>query len=348
MKLIRPQSVTTAMLTTTNIIEAAPAEWSSITTYASGAQVGITSGYTVTLYQSLAAANTGNSPATSPAWWTAIGTTYAEYDSAAVYGLGDRVINLTDHHVYESAQAANTGHALTDAAWWIDAGATNRWAMFDTTNGTTTAHPSSIDVTLAMSSRIDGIALLNVSASTVQVILTDATDGVVYNQTQSLTSTTGIDDWYSYLFDEVVRRRDVTFYDLPPYGSLTVQIIIDGGGSAVECGTCILGLVRQIGGTSYGAGVGINDYSRKETDVFGNYSITERAFSKRGDFRVTIENTDLDEIVRILAAYRATPIVYDGTGIYGSTLVFGFYKNFSVEIAYPTKSFCTLEVEGLT
>jgi hypothetical protein len=345
MTIIRPKTIDDTALVSSNIIESAPAEWSILTTYASGDQVAVTAGTNVALYQSLAAANTGNDPATSLTWWESVGAIHTPYDSAAVYAAGDRVVDLAGHRIYESAFDANTGNVLTDVAWWIDAGATNRWAMFDTVNGTLTTHPEQIDVTVQPVGMVDALALLNLDAATVRVIV----NGGVYDQTITLTSTSGIDNWYAYLFSEVVRRSDVTFYDLPPYASPSIEVIIDGGGGAAQCGTMVVGLSRNLGGTQYGATVGIDDFSRKETDDFGNYTVVPRAFRRRGDFKFMFDNTDLDEIVRLLSLYRATPIIYDATsGLYGSALVFGFYKSFDVEIAYPTKSLCTLSTEGLT
>jgi hypothetical protein len=345
MTIIRPKTIDDTALVSSNIIEVAPAEWSILTTYASGDQVAVTAGTNVALYQSLAAANLANDPASSLDWWESIGSIHTPYDSAAVYAQGDRVIDLDGHRIYESAFDANTGNVLTDQAWWIDAGATNRWAMFDTVNGTLTTHPEQIDVTVMPVGMVDALALLNLDASTVRVIV----NGGAYDQTVNLTSTSGIDDWYAYMFSEVVRRSDVTFYDLPPYASPSIEVIIDGGGGAAQCGTMVVGLSRRLGGTQYGAGLGIDDFSRKETDQFGNYLLTERAFRRRGDFKFMFKNTDLDEIVRLLSLYRATPIIYDATsGLYGSALVFGFYKSFDVEIAYPNDSLCTLSTEGLT
>ncbi len=53
---------------------------------------------------------------------------------------------------------------------------------------------------------------------------------------------------------------------------------------------------------------------------------------------------------RKLADLRATPCVWVGSDKpeLDPLVVFGFYKDFQVEVAYHTVSFCTLEIEGLT
>ena len=71
-----------------------------------------------------------------------------------------------------------------------------------------------------------------------------------------------------------------------------MQIILNQ--RTVSCGTMALGQTRNLGGTIYGAQGGIQDYSRKETDEFGNYTLVERAYAKRISYRVVRENTQID------------------------------------------------------
>ena len=106
------------------------------------------------------------------------------------------------------------------------------------------------------------------------------------------------------------------------------------------------GLSREIGGVQYGASVGITDYSVKSQDAFGNYVITQRAFSKRATFNVMVENGLIDELQTLLADLRATPAIYVGSDGYVSTMIYGFYKDFSTVISYPTLSVLSIELEG--
>jgi hypothetical protein len=123
--------------------------------------------------------------------------------------------------------------------------------------------------------------------------------------------------------------------------------VTDTGGTAA-IGECVLGLARELGGMQYGARVGIRDYSVKTQDDFGNYTILERAFSKRASFSLWVEGGLTSELQSILASYRATPAVYIGTDRHAATMIYGFYKDFDIDIAYPQASLCSLEIEGLT
>jgi hypothetical protein len=272
----------------------------------------------------------------------AIGTTYAD---------GERVIIAADHDIYESLQSANIGRDPTDAAqaaWWTRVGSTNKWRMFDDSPSQQSAIGSVLAVSLVPGERIDTVALMNISAASVTITQTDAVDGLVYDETYPLISDSGIQDWYAYFFEPIVRLSDFTVGDLYPYISSVIGITLDDPGSTVLCGECVIGLSRELGDTQYGAKVGIADYSIKQADDWGNYTVVARSFAKTAEFVLWIEPGLVSEVHGLLASYRATPIVYFGADAYTATMVYGFFKDFSIEIAYPSFSVCSLTVEGLT
>jgi hypothetical protein len=348
MILIRPKTADTIV---SNIVEAAPATYSGVATYAQGAQVKVANDEVFDVYTSLAAGNTGHDPADNPDWWEASGSIYPEYDAGVTYAEGDRVQDSTSHRVYESFAAANIGHALTDVVWWGDVGPTNAYAMLDNYNGTTTVHPHRIDITQTFSGRIDSLALLNLkNAVSARIKMSTIEDGVVYDQVFSLVSTDGISDWFTYFFEDVRRKGTLAVTGLPTYVDPTIHVVIEGNGSTpVEAGLLSIGLSKFLGVTDRdGAEIGIRDYSRKDVDDFGNYTIIERAFSKRGNFRCILPNSAVDGVIDTLADYRSVPAVYIASKSFGASLLFGFYRDFNVELAYPTESICSLELEGLT
>lgn len=272
---------------------------------------------------------------------------YALYNPATTYALGDKVVS-TDHHEYESVAPANTGHALTDSAWWLDLGMNRRWRMFDLSNSSQSSDDDEIDVSVSVSGRANAVSLLNIACDTVQIIATTDADGEVYNKTFILTSDSGINNWYDYFFEPVVRRGDLTVTDLPIFGNPTIRVIATAEGSTVRIGTLVIGQSLYLGIALAGARVGIQDYSRKVVDDFGNWTIVERAFSKKADYKVWVDNSKVDAIAEFLAKIRATPCVFSADGDFGALQVFGFYKDWNVEIPGPNESYCNLSIEGLT
>lgn len=275
---------------------------------------------------------------------------HAAYSAATTYALGARVISisLNVHRVYESLANANLGNALTDTTKWLLVGNTNRWKAFDTSVQSQTSNASTITYQLVVNERMDSLVFLNASAATARVQMTDATDGLVYDKTYSLVSTSGINNWYSYFFEPIVRLADLAVTDLSPYVNSTINITLTDTGNTVLLGGLIMGLQRDIGETNYGARVGITDYSVKQQDTFGNYSVLQRSFRKRGNFTVAVKSSVVDELGIVLAALRATPAVYIGTDSYTSSLIYGFFRDYDVTIEYPTHSIMTIEIEGLT
>jgi hypothetical protein len=247
----------------------------------------------------------------------------------------------------------NKGYSPSSAAglaFWLDVAPTNKWAMFDSYNATQTVHPFLIDVSVAVTGRIDSLALLNLSnAISARVIVSTISDGVVFDQTFSLISTAGITTMYDYFFEDVTRSDTLYVGDLPTYIDPTIRVVIEGDGTQVGCGIFSVGLSKDLGATLHdGAQVGITDYSRKDADEFGNFVIVQRSFAKRGSFQMRIDKAAVDGIQAVLSDFRTVPAVYLAAAEYGATLIFGFFRDFNIEIDRDTESLVSIELEGLT
>lgn len=274
---------------------------------------------------------------------------YAAYAAGTTYALAARVIVVADHKIYESLQAGNVGHTPSSSpTYWSEVSSTNRWKMFDQTVGTATEKADAITVTLTPGELFDSVSVLEVSASTVRVVVDDPEYGTVFDETQSLLLDTGITDWYAYFFSPIARRTTAVFDGIPPsLDTSETTITITDTGSTAACGVCLVGRTLEAGSTLSGVSVGIQDYSRKERDDWGAYSITERAYSKRARFSLTVPKYKVDELQALLASVRATPALYIGSQSFDSAVVYGFYKDFDIQIAYSEFSECTLDIEGL-
>lgn len=279
---------------------------------------------------------------------------YAEWAVGTTYNVGDKVIVIgTTHKVYESLVGSNLGNDPTtdDGTIWLVLGATNRWKAFDQKIGDPVVQATSIDYTLSDSnSNVTSIALFGLKGSSANVTVTDTTEGEVYNKTISLLDNRNIVDWYTYFFEEQVQKEQAQFLDLPPYLGADIDVTVTANtGENTELGQLVLGFLSNIGVTSYGTAISIEDFSRKETDAFGNFIVVERAFSQLADFDVQFETANARKIQRTLAALRATPVVYIGSEdtAYGTT-IYGFYRRFDLTLDGPSLSFGAIEVEGLT
>ena len=282
---------------------------------------------------------------------------YAEWSSGTTYNTGDRVIVIgTTHKVYESLVDSNTGNDPTtdDGTNWLELGATNRWKAFDQKISDQVENTTSIEYTLNdTSGYITAITFFGLEGVSLNVTLTDNTvggDGEVYNETVSLIDNRDVDDWYTYFFEEIIYTDEAQFLDLPPYLDADLDVTISGStGETVKVGQIVFGFLVDLGLTTYGTNVSIEDFSRKETDAFGNFIVVERPFSKLVDYDVRFPTATARKIQKTLAEYRATPIVYIGSDdvAYGTT-AYGFFRRFDLNLETPSYSLASIEVEGLT
>ena len=275
--------------------------------------------------------------------------TYTAWNAATAYALNDIVLRTTTERLYQRLVAGTTATAPeSDTVNWLDIAPSNKWAMFDGEISTATTKSTSLTVVLKPG-YVNSLALFGLVGSNLAVTVRDALAGnIVYTLSQDLDGTI-IADWYQYFFEPVVQLAEVVLTDLPPYGDAHITVVLTGTG-AVECGICLVGTFYTLGDTQYGASVGIIDYSRKVTDEFGVTTFVRRAYSKRMSAKLMLDNVQMNKVQRVLADLRATPCAWIGADdvTYAPLVVYGFYKDFSIEVAYPTASYCSLEVEGLT
>lgn len=287
-------------------------------------------------------------------------TDYATWTIGAPFLAGEHCIVVSTHKIYEALVNVTGGSSpevdvLAAVPKWLEISATNRWKAFDTKVGTQTLQATSITYTITPGEIIDSIALLNLDVVTVRIVSTDPTYGVVYDKTIDLISSviTGADpiyDWYSYFFSSQFMLKDVVLVDLPPYLNTVLTITITYTGGTAKVGGIVMGVQSNLGATQYSPTIAIHDYSIKEQDAFGVWSITERTFSKRLSCDILVEKAAIADVQNILASYRATAVVWIGSddAMLTSLIVYGFFKDFSIVISYPTFAIMALEVDGLT
>ncbi|MDF0540777.1 hypothetical protein PX699_00345 [Sphingobium sp. H39-3-25] len=246
---------------------------------------------------------------------------HAEWSAGTVYPLGARVIKAATHRIYESTAAGNVGaDPAGSSGKWLDVGPTNRWAMFDQALGTVTSAAGSIIVSLDVDA-VSAVALLDVVAATVRV------EAAGYDRTIA------------------VGEGAVTFLDLPADTS-AILVTVTGTGT-VSVGTLLAGPLVALGVTEASPMAGITDYSRKETDDFGEVTVVERAWAKRMSTRSLIRTAALDDVVSRITAVRTRPSLWIGEVGTDSLTIYGFFKDFSIEVG-ETVSKLSLTVEGLS
>lgn len=274
---------------------------------------------------------------------------YAVYSSGTTYAVNDNVIITTGYHkIYRSLVGSNLNFfPPTNPDKWVDVGPTNRHAMFDVSGGTLTTATSSMTFVVT-GDMIKAMAFLELNATTVRVQASSVALGTYFDETLSANDLTVISDWFAYFTEEFKKSNDLLVFDIPQEAASTYTITITGTGS-ISLGSFVFGEDTRFGFTQYNAKAGIIDYSRKEVDQFGRATLVKRPFSKRMDVSIFMDKSLTDKVYRFLTDIRATVVVWVGAkDSYEMFNIYGFYRDFTVDVAYPSASLCTLQIEGIT
>lgn len=264
------------------------------------------------------------------------------------YSVGNRVIRVATHSIFERLVAGTTATAPeADAVNWLRVGPTNRWAAFDQAVGTRTSASESLSFSIAPGV-VRGLALLDLDTESATVVMTVDGEPVYSRTVDPIQTQESCETWYDYFFEAIQRRTAIILTDLPPYAEGIITVTLAGVGSTVSIGTCAVGTVYDLGTVLIAPRIGIIDYSRKVTDDFGATSINERAYARRMSLDVSMPTASVDLATARLARVRARPVVWVASPRFDSLSVYGFVKDWSVSIPGQITSTCSLEVEGLT
>lgn len=293
---------------------------------------------------------------------------YTAYSSGADYAVGDYVISTVTHTVYRAfvangpsssvvdpdSEAADFADPLVtdpDPRTWQIIGATNRWRLFDKKPSVQASYAEEITISLELGEIADAIALINLNAEQVQIVVTDPIDGEVYNETFALVDTSNVIDGYTYYFSPLEYLSTVTTLAIPPYQNATIDITISAEGGVASCGQIALGRSITFGVTTPGqTGFEGYDFSTVDTDIFGNLETTQRASTRIGRYRIAVNSTRAQAFARTFNALRGgVPAVWLGSpdDRIGSTL-YGYARGWRIdyEDTAANLSYLTIEVQG--
>lgn len=303
MIILRPVTVTDAILTATDVPEADEAEFLIGTTYALGDLVMVTTTGVHSVFQSLVGGNIGNQPE-----------------------LDDPIAPVN----------------------WARVSATNRWAMFSDQINDQTEQATSIEVELTPAALVNGMSFFGLDAATLQIVMDDPVDGIVFDETFTLVDDSGVNDWYAWYFEPIIRQDTLAVLSLPPFVSAVITVTVSAPGGTAKIGLLTMGAQRKLGDTDHSTSTGIVDYSRKDRDTFGNPVVTPRNFTNRANYSVTVDTGFAGAVQKTLADFRTVPMTYIGSVDFPSTIIYGFFRDFDIVLSNPTKSLLNIDVEGLT
>jgi hypothetical protein len=336
-----------------------PPQWLIGTTYALGELTSLTfSGVDsngvpdityLKVYKSLQASNIGHFPGSLGIYWQELLSYPVPYYYNCNYDFG-QVVKDSSNRIYLNLQSTARGVPLNNSTGWLKVGPANRTAMFDKQTSTTSTANKEITFTIA-SGIIDTIGFVGLDADLAVITVRDGLAGaVVFTKTIGLTGGNPTDAWSYYFSEPMLRRTQLVIDGIPPYVNSHVTVTLTGGG-AIGVGNVIIGKNKDIGLAEFGLTAGIIDFSTKTTDAFGATTFVKRGYKKKVNVRTFVDNSKLNLLQNLLYSLRAEPCLWqfapDNPEVSEATMLYGFYKDFSTDIAYPTQSYVNIEIEGL-
>lgn len=268
------------------------------------------------------------------------------WDEEADYPVGAQVFYLG--HDYESAEAPNVGNIPPDSPLhWALIGVTNRWRMFDALGEIKSVATSPLVVKLLPGTRIDSIALRGLRATNVHIEIREGDGGPLIYETDKQLGRVGVTRWSQYFFEPFSLLDAATFTRIPSSRQACITITITGD-ETVAVGDLVIGRASSIGRAEYGAQAGIVSYGRKDRTATGGSRLRRGKFARRNSLHTVVEARDKDRVFKTLADLRETPCLFQGTTALGHELLtlFGTYEDFSIDIAYVSASYLSIEMLG--
>lgn len=273
--------------------------------------------------------------------------------SAGTYSEGDQVILTSTHRKYEATTTTNddpeTGLSKSPPTW-VDIGSTNRYACLGDVLSTKTIGVENTQYSFEFGELTDSVNGFGITgAGSVTIVSNSTGAGEVYNKTIEMRATDDVGDYFDWFFLPITEKSGFSVSDIPPYADATITVTFNG--LTPQVGLLKLGYNNELGVTEYDSSLQLLDYSRKPESEFGVApdKIVKRRTAKLGRFKVRIATKDIGSVLNRMDEFTGKPCVWVGDDEYGdATSIYGIYRDFSVPLSYPSVSFATLEILGLT
>ena len=249
---------------------------------------------------------------------------------------------------YVVNEAPNGGNdpTLTGSTYWLKVGPTPRFSVFDATYSTTASAAEYVTYIIRPGQVCTGLAVVGVDGSSVRVTMIDSVTGAtVYNRVKSLRLKNS-KSVSQYLFGEIERRTDEVFDDLPTFKSAIITVTVAKLGGTAAIGDIQFGRLVDIGETQWEPEIRTLRRSKITDDDFGNITFVKRRSSKLLTVDVSVDNDQVDFVVRALNGYTDSPCVIVGDVRWTSLIILGFVQDFRLVLGGPGGSLYNAQIQG--
>lgn len=274
---------------------------------------------------------------------------YAAWASGTTYALGDRVIK--GHKIWESAQAANTGHdpETSGSAWWLKVSSTNRWKLFDLEQVTSTTKSTGMYYELQPGSPINSVHMLGLSdVDSVQLRVYDGAT-LAYDGGQNAAGLLPTEsDWWAYCYGPWALSDQQHYADLPYIIEPKIRVDYTGG-AAMSTQVLLLGNDTVFagepdsGGVEYGVRIRFDRSSSFTANEFDIPTMKTSALVATINFTLTLRQDDVDTLLDFYRDSGAKVCLFTVSDRWRATQVLG--KINALETVFENYAFSTFAFE---
>lgn len=263
--------------------------------------------------------------------------------SATTWAVGAFVVK--DDIEYEALTAATaTDIPKKGSIIWEKKGTINSKSWGDDYITTQTSMPNEIYMKFDCGAG-DKIVFFELEA--VEVVIVHTIDGVAETYTIETLEINCGDEPMEYVYGDEDYIRDLVV-DLELSFESTVEIWIKNPSDIARVGNIEFGRFIDTGATLWGGNVGFINYTRYDTDDYGNTEVIKGIKLKDGDIDVTLPTKDVDRVLKIFknASDTRSVIIGDNREKNGleSMLYYGWIKELMFVLVDGNESKYTAEI----
>jgi hypothetical protein len=244
----------------------------------------------------------------------------------------------------------NVGRAplRDDGTYWVDAGPSTAWAMFDLERNTRTFGASPLTVVIKPGQRFDSLGIVGLIADSVTYTISvpgqpDQTETINLSTRNTLT-------WSQYYFGKFGFTTSLVRTSLFQYSGATITITATRASGLVGIGGVVLGQSFYIGDTQYEAAPDRMSFSKVTSDDYGNTKLVKRRNVPITSQDVRFKKSATTAILKMLDDLNATPALWIGiddttSGYFDSLLILGIYTRATMNLDLENDAMLSLNLQ---
>lgn len=269
------------------------------------------------------------------------------------YAAGRFVVRVETRRRYECiVPGVNATPPESAPDRWRNAGASNKYALFDYNSDQATEAASPLTIKLQPGQRFNSVYLDGVRAH--QLTVTMRVGGViVYGPAVRNMNARRTRSWSQYFFGSFKFVDAVVLQDLPLYANAEIEITLTRTGGPVSCTRLVVGRKEFCGNVEWNPVSDVLDFAQIKRDDWGYAQLRPVRAVPITQQRLVLDTPLVSSIYDLRAALQGKPAVWSAlddrtqSPYFRPLLVFGIFRRMRMDITNTHFVYIDLDLESL-